>query len=94
MIFPDFIYTNSMARGETTRALQRTTIELDVDELESAREILGTKTTKETVNRALREVTRAAALRRAAALVRQGDLNIVQPEDLPELRRPRIHAGS
>ncbi len=69
---------------------QRTTIDLDVHELKLARDILGTRTAKETVNRALREVTRVAALRRAAALVRQADLNIVQPEDLPALRRPRL----
>ena len=65
-----------------------------MDGLRSARAILGTSSTKDTVNRALREVSRAAALRRAAALVRQGDLNIVQPEDLPELRRSRIPADS
>ncbi len=79
-----------MPRDGTTRTFQRTTIDLDVHELKRARDILGTKTAKETVNRALREVTRAGALRRAAALVRQADLNIVQPEDLRALRRPRL----
>ena len=68
---------------------QRTTIALDVDELARAKEVLGTRTTRDTVNRALREVNRQAALRRAAALVRAGGLNIVKPADLAELRRVR-----
>ncbi len=76
-----------MARG--SGPTQRTTLTLDLDELKRARETLGTKTTRETVNQALHEVNRHADLRRAAALVREGGLNIVQPEDLPELRRPR-----
>ncbi len=61
-----------------------------MEELRRAREILGTKTTRETVNRALHEVNRVAALRRAAALVRRGNLGVVEPEDLPELRRTRL----
>jgi Arc/MetJ family transcription regulator len=68
---------------------RRTTLVLDQDELKQAQRVLGTRTTKETVNRALHEVNRQAALRRAAALVRQGGLGIVEPEDLPELRRDR-----
>jgi len=79
-----------MARNAQHTTLQRTTIDLDLHELERARAILGTRTTKDTVNGALREVNRAAALRRAAALVRQGDLGVVEPEDLGELRRSRI----
>lgn len=68
---------------------KRTTLELDLVELQGAKEALGTKTARETVNRALHEVNRQAALRRAAALVRAGGLDIVQPDDLPELRRAR-----
>jgi Arc/MetJ family transcription regulator len=68
----------------------RTTVELDLTELERAKETLGTRTTRETVNRALREVNRQAKLRRAAELVRAGGLNIVTPEDLRELRRSRV----
>lgn len=62
---------------------------LDVDELERAQQALGTKTARETVSRALREVARQAALRRAAQLVRQGGLGIVEPDELPDLRRDR-----
>jgi Arc/MetJ family transcription regulator len=68
---------------------QRTTIELDLDELRRAKTNLGTRTNRETVNQALREVNRMHALRRAAGLVRSGALNIVRPEDLEHLRRSR-----
>jgi Arc/MetJ family transcription regulator len=76
-----------MAKGSTGGSLQRTTLTLDLDELKRAQGVLGTKTVRETVNEALRAVNRQAALRRAAALVREGGLDIVRPEDLPELRR-------
>lgn len=59
---------------------------LDVDELHRAQEVLGTATTRETLHEALRAVNRQAALQRAAALVRKGDLPIVEPDDLPFLR--------
>ena len=76
-----------MAEVERSDNDQRTTLVLDRKELRRAQAVLGTKTARETVNRALHEVTRLAALRRAAAMVRQGDLGILEPEDLPELRR-------
>ncbi len=76
-----------MARGSSSANLQRTTLTLDLDELKRAQGVLGTKTARDTVNQALREVNRQAALRRAAGLVRRGALDIVRPEDLPELRR-------
>lgn len=77
-----------MSKGTDTRT-KRTTLEIDLVELQGAKTALGTKTARETVNRALHEVNRQAALRRAAALVRAGGLDIVQPDDLPELRRTR-----
>ena len=73
-------------------ATHRTTIELDVDALEQARELLGTTTIKDTVTEALREVVRMAKLKKAADLVRRGglrELNIVHADDLPHLRRDR-----
>ena len=73
-----------------THTTQRTTVELDLVELERAKGTLGTRTTRETVNKALREVNRQAKLRRAAALVRAGGLGLVTPEDLAELRRNRV----
>ncbi|MCL5445604.1 MAG: hypothetical protein ACYDEP_12605 [Acidimicrobiales bacterium] len=78
-----------MPRGRQNATGERTTLVLDLDELERAREVLGTRTTRETVNEALHEVNRQAALRRAAAVVRRGDLDVVEPEDLIALRRDR-----
>lgn len=86
-------HTVSMARGIGSDSdVRRTTLELDVEELRRAKETLGTRTARETVNKALREVNRMAALRAAAALIRQGGLNIVEPEDIEELRRSRLEA--
>ena len=79
----------SIDDSKPQKKFQRMTVVLNIEELGQARAVLGTKTTRETVNRALHDVNRQAALDRAAALVRQGGLNIVQPEDLPELRRQR-----
>ena len=78
-----------MATPKDATKVHRTTLVLDLEELKQAQIVLGTKTARETVNRALHEVNKQAALDRAAALVRQGGLNIVQTEDLAELRRPR-----
>ena len=51
--------------------------------------MLGTKTMRETIDKALGEVERHEALRRGADVIRKGGLNIVRPEDLPRLRRVR-----
>ncbi len=59
-------------------------------ELNAAKEVLGTGTIRDTVNKALRDVTRRAALARAAALIEQGAFDIVDPEELTALRRARI----
>ena len=75
-----------MVRDTDVRT-NRTTVRLDLVELNRAKKTLGTKTTSDTVNQALREVNRQAALRAAAALVRAGDLGLVGPENLAELRR-------
>ena len=72
------------------RAIKRTTVDLDVQELERAKATLGTGTTRDTINTALREVNRRAALARAAALIDQGGFEVVEPEELAELRRARI----
>ncbi len=75
-----------MADGTQRSGGQRTTLVLDREELENARRALGTRTARDTVNQALREVNRQAGLRRAAGLVRQGGLDIVEPQDLVALR--------
>ena len=55
-------------------AYRKTTVEIDLDELREAAEQLGTHGVKETVNAALRDVNRKAALQKAAAYVRAGSL--------------------
>lgn len=74
----------------TEGMIHRTTIDLDMDALQRAQAVLGTTTKRDTVNQALREVDRLAALRRAANQIREGGLNIVRPEDLPAMRKSRI----
>jgi Arc/MetJ family transcription regulator len=68
----------------------RTTIEIEVLAFESAREVLGTRGYKETVNEALRVVSRGEQLRRGAARIRGGGLGVITPEDLREQRNPRV----
>jgi Arc/MetJ family transcription regulator len=64
-------------------AYRKTTVEIDLDELQEAAAHLGTRGVKETVNTALREVNRKAALQMAAAYVRDGKLRA--PDDKPPL---------
>lgn len=68
----------------------RTTIEIDVSAFEGAREALGTAGYKETVNRALRVVSRGEQLRRGAAQIRAGTLGLIAPEQLAQQRGPRV----
>ncbi len=70
-----------------TQRIHRTTIDLDLDKVDQARELLGTTTIRDTVHKALDEVSRRAALRRAADLIRKGGNGLVTPEELVELRR-------
>jgi Arc/MetJ family transcription regulator len=70
-------------------AVRRTTVELDLEAVRRAQELLGTSTIRETIDRALREVDRHAALRAGADLIRGGRLEIVRPGDVPRLRKSR-----
>lgn len=80
-----------MDRTSSTRhRIKRTTVDLDLDELQAARAVLGTETTKDTINAALREVRRGASLSHAAALIRRGGLDIIEPEELAALRQSRL----
>jgi Arc/MetJ family transcription regulator len=65
--------------------VRRTTINLDVDLVSQAREILSTANTTDTVHGALRDVIRRERLRRLA----EWDLGGMTLEDLQEMRRPR-----
>jgi hypothetical protein len=68
---------------------QKTTVEIDVEELERARETLHTQGIKETVNAALREVNRKAALERAAAYVLAGRMHVPDEESWSGWRERR-----
>ena len=67
--------------------IHRTTIDLDIDVLDRARELLGTTTIRDTVDKALREVDRRAALREFADEIRAGRFPALTPEELTEIRR-------
>lgn len=68
----------------------RTTIDIDIEAFEEARQVLGTSGYKETINESLRAVSRSERLRRGAALIRSGELDLLTPEELAEKRRPRV----
>lgn len=68
----------------------RTTIEIEVPAFEGARKALGTAGYKETVNEALRVVSRGQLLHSGAALIRSGSLGLITPDELEEQRRLRV----
>lgn len=70
--------------------IKRTTVDLDLTELEGAKEILGTRTARDTINTALREVNRRARLARAAAIIARGDLDVITPDELKALRQVKV----
>jgi hypothetical protein len=79
------------ATGATEEhVVQKTTVEVDMTELDAAREILGTVTIRDTINTALHEVNRRVALARAAAAIQQGAFEMIEPDELAALRRSRI----
>jgi hypothetical protein len=67
----------------------KTTVEIDMDELRRAEDALGTRGIKETVNRALAEVNRRAALTHAAEYVRAGNLHLPDEATWAAWREPR-----
>lgn len=71
-------------------ATHRTTIEIEVPAFEGARKVLGTAGYKETVNEALRVVSRGGQLHRGAALIRAGGLDLIAPGELEAQRRARV----
>ena len=72
----------------------KTTVDVDADAAEQAARILGTRSLKDTVNAALREVLAIERRRRLADRVRAGELPVPTPEELARLRAPRIAAGT
>jgi hypothetical protein len=67
----------------------KTTVEIDADELKMAEESLGTRGIKETVNAALHEVNRKAALKEASSYVLSGGLRVPDEETWAAWRKPR-----
>jgi Arc/MetJ family transcription regulator len=63
--------------------IKRTSLNLDLDLVSRARDVLDTRTTTETIHRALEEVVRREALKRLT----EWDLGGMTLEDLERLRR-------
>ena len=72
-----------------TMNLHKTTVEIDLDELARAQAALHTSGITETVNAALREVNRKAALAAAAERVRAGDFHVPDERTWADWRAPR-----
>lgn len=70
-------------------AYHKTTVEIDMEELRNAESALGTHGIKDTVNRALAEVNRRAALARAAEYVLAGELHLPDEATWAAWREPR-----
>lgn len=68
--------------------IKRTSLNLDLDLVAQARDVLDTRTTTETIHRALDEVIRREGLKRLA----QWDLGGMTLEDLERMRQPRFPA--
>lgn len=68
--------------------IRRTSLNLNFDLVEQAREVLHTSGTTDTVHRALEDVIRRDARRRLT----EWDLGGLTLEDLEEMRRPRTWA--
>lgn len=65
------------------------TVDVEPDAYDRARELLGTRGYSDTINAALREVSRIDALRRGAERIRNGGLGVVTPGELGDLRKRR-----
>jgi hypothetical protein len=68
---------------------QKTTVEIDIEQLRTAQEHLHTRGVKDTVNAALREINRRAALAGAADYVLEGKLHVPDDEAWASWREPR-----
>lgn len=70
-------------------SLHKTTVEIDLEELARAQATLGTNGVKDTLNAALREVNRKAALATAAGIVRAGAFHVPDEKSWAAWREPR-----
>ena len=69
---------------------RKTTVELDVDALAAAAAALGTKGIKQTIDVALREAARQAALRQGARYLAEGRQQLPDPLEWAAGRDPRV----
>ena len=69
---------------------RKTTVELDLDALAAAEAALGTKGIKQTIDVALREAARQAALQRGAAYLAEGRQQLPDPLEWAAARDPRV----
>ena len=72
----------------------KTSIDIDRQAAAEAAEILGTRTLKDTVDAALREVVRSERLRELADAVRNGTLPVPTIEEYRRLREPKLPIGA
>lgn len=72
----------------------KTTVDVDRELADTAAEILGTQTLKDTVNGALREVVRQQLLRALAQEIREGTLPVPTLEEVAALRAPKLPVGA
>lgn len=69
---------------------RKTTVELDPNALAAAEAALGTKGIKQTIDVALREAARQAALRRGASYLEEGRQQLADPLEWAAARDPRV----
>ena len=62
----------------------KTSVDIDMDKLNKVREILGTESIRETINAAVREVIRVAAVRDLVALGEAGAFDFLLEPDAEE----------
>ncbi len=78
-----------MKTSKSDIRLHRTTVDIDLDAYERAREVLGTNGYKETVNAALRKIARQRELEDLADWIRRGEFRTPSLEELRRMRKPR-----
>lgn len=75
--------------ASTQGRLHRTTVDIDLEAYEGAREALGTDGYKETINAALNHAARQKRLKELAERIRRNEFRAPTPEELAEMRKPR-----
>lgn len=72
----------------------KTTVDVDRKLADEAAGILGTKSLKDTVNGALREVIRAEGRRELAEAIRNGTLSLPTPEEVERSKARKVPIGA